>query len=123
MRRTSLRHIVRGCLEGVFAFGQVYVLISRVTDPVNMQLVGLPLMDLLTEIYAAWQAAGHDPVECLRRCATVTGDFVYHPGPQDPRDRFTPRCVKERTVPVVARDLSEMLNPQPRAAAVMRARP
>ena len=24
-------HIVRGCLEGVFAFGQVYVLISRCT--------------------------------------------------------------------------------------------
>ena len=44
-------------LEGVFALGQVYVLISRVTDPVNMQLVGLPPMDLLPDIYAAWQAA------------------------------------------------------------------
>ena len=38
----SLRHKVRGCLEGVFAFGHVYVLISRVTDPQNMELVGLP---------------------------------------------------------------------------------
>ena len=26
---TPARHTVRGCLEGVFAFGQVYVLISR----------------------------------------------------------------------------------------------
>ena len=29
----SIKHIVRGCIEGVFAQGQVYVLISRVTDP------------------------------------------------------------------------------------------
>eukprot|EP00973_Karenia_brevis_P088514 12273609-Karenia_brevis.AAC.1 len=76
-------------------------------------------MDLLHEIYAAWRAAGLDPVECLRRCATVTNDFVYHPGPQDLRDRFTPRFVKKRAVPIVARELHEMLNPQPRAAAVM----
>ena len=24
----SVKHVVRGCLEGVFAFGQVYVLVS-----------------------------------------------------------------------------------------------
>ena len=29
----SIKHLVIGCLEGVFAMGQVYVLISRVTDP------------------------------------------------------------------------------------------
>jgi hypothetical protein len=115
----SLRHIVRGCLEGVFAFGQVYVLISRVTDPQNMQMVGLPPIDLLTKIFAGWKAAGYDPVQCLRRCATVTNDFVYHPNPSDLRDRFAPRFVRENTVHVVARELHEMLNPQPRAAAVI----
>ena len=36
-----------GCLEGVFAFGQVYVLISRVTDPRNMCLLGLDERDLI----------------------------------------------------------------------------
>ena len=115
----SLRHIVHGCLEGTFAFGQVYVLASRVTDPQLLHLVGLPPMDLLTEIYDALKAAGFDPVECLRRCATVTNDFVYRPGPRDLRDRFTPRFVKERTIPVVARELKQMLDPQPRAAEVM----
>ena len=98
---------------------QIYVLISRVTDPQNMQLVGLPPMDLLPQIYAAWRAAGLDPVECLRRCATVTNDFVYQPGPLELRDRFAPRRVTEKSIPVVARELYEMLNPQPRAAAVM----
>lgn len=115
----SLRHIVHGCLEGTFAFGQVYVLASRVTDPQLLHLVGLPPMDLLMEIYDALKAAGFDPVECLRRCATVTNDFVYRPGPRDLRDRFTPRFVKERTIPVVARELKQMLDPQPRAAEVM----
>ena len=86
------------------------------TDPQLLHLVGLPPMDLLHEIFSGWKAAGLDPVECLRRCVSVTGDFVYHPGPPDLRDRFTPRFVKERSVPIVARNLEEMLNPQPRAA-------
>jgi len=34
----SIKHIVRGSLEGIFAVGQVYVLISRVTDPANLEL-------------------------------------------------------------------------------------
>ena len=42
----SIKHIVRGSLEGIFAFGQVYVLISRVTDPANLELIGLPPKDL-----------------------------------------------------------------------------
>ena len=36
----SIKHIVRGCLEGVFAMGQVYVLFSRVTDPRHLELIG-----------------------------------------------------------------------------------
>jgi len=37
----SIKHAVRGCLEGVFAMGQIYVMFSRVTDPQNLELVGL----------------------------------------------------------------------------------
>ena len=115
----SITHIVRGCLEGIFAQGQIYVLVSRVTDPSHFQLVGLPPADLLQDIYAAWVKAGLDPIECLRRCVTVTNEWIYTPGPQDLRDRFSPRFVKERTVPLKHRELHEMLNPQPRAAAVI----
>ena len=28
----SIKHVVCGCLEGIFAWGQLYVLISRVTQ-------------------------------------------------------------------------------------------
>ena len=38
----TIKTKVHGCLEGVFALGQVYVLISRVTDPTHLELVGIP---------------------------------------------------------------------------------
>ena len=49
----SIKHIVRGSLEGIFAFGQVYVLISRVTDPANLELIGLPPKDIIEDLSAA----------------------------------------------------------------------
>ena len=72
----SIKHIVRGCIEGVFAQGQVYVLISRVTDPSNLQLVGLPPLDSLDAVMAAWAAAGLDAIECLRNAVSVIGGLV-----------------------------------------------
>ena len=44
---------VIGCFEGVFALGQVYVLVSRVVDPQNFVLVGVPPKDLLEDLAAA----------------------------------------------------------------------
>ena len=75
----SIKDVVRGCLEGVFAQGQVYVLISRVTDPRNFQLVGIPPKDLLDDVDQAWRAAGLDAVECFRRATEVTCEWVYSP--------------------------------------------
>eukprot|EP00973_Karenia_brevis_P047135 6541838-Karenia_brevis.AAC.1 len=46
----SMKDIVRGCLESVFAYGQLYVLVSRVADPANFELIGLPPADLLEEV-------------------------------------------------------------------------
>ena len=106
----SIRHIVRGCVEGIFAIGQVYVLVSRVTalrwnlqcsllrwrrarregeqnitrsgseDPQNFELIGLPPADLLEEVCAAWHNAGLSVEECLQRCTTVTKEFTYTSG-------------------------------------------
>ena len=66
-----------GCLEGVFAQGQVYVLFSRVTDPENFMLVGMPPKDLIDVVAAAWREAGLDVDECFRRAASVTNEWKY----------------------------------------------
>ena len=68
----------------------------------------------------AWQSAGLDVAECLQRAATVTNEWVYTAGNGDVRERFTPRLISERTVPVAHRDLYEVINPQPKALVVIR---
>ena len=101
----SIKHIVRGCLEGVFACGQVYVLISRVTDPQNLHLIGLPPRDLLPEVCHAWSAAGYDVVECLRLACDVTNEFQYVPEGGDAwADRIRPRYQTQRSIPVKHKD-------------------
>ena len=86
--------------EGVFAMGQVYVLISRalrlvfsdrralaillccagecraeVTDPQNMLLVGIPPKDLIPDVAQALIAAGLDPDQSFVRACEVTQAF------------------------------------------------
>ena len=68
----------------------------------------------------AWQSAGLDVAECLQRAAVVTNEWVYTAGNGDVRERFTPRLISERTVPVAHRDLYEVINPQPKALVVIR---
>jgi len=55
----TIVHKVLGCLEGVFAHGQIYVLISRVTDPKNFHAVGLPPADLLDAVAEAVPRESH----------------------------------------------------------------
>ena len=80
---------------------EVYVLLSRVTDPRHLALIGMPPADLLEAVCAAWEKAGLDVVECLRRATQVTNEWVYTATGGDLRSRFTPRRIKETTVPVV----------------------
>jgi len=116
----SMADVVRGCLESVFAYGQLYVLISRVTDPENFQLIGLPPADLLDAVARAWQEAGMSTEECLQRAVGVTKEFEYVNGPDALCDRVRPVHKAERTTQIRHKDLSEILLPQPRATAVYR---
>ena len=63
----SILHQVLGCLEGVFAQGHGYVMVSRVTDPANFALCGLPPKDLVDDVAAALRKNGYGMgiVACL----------------------------------------------------------
>ena len=71
----TIRHDVNGCLEGMFALGQLSVLWSRVTDPKLFHGVGLPPADLLDEVARAWAEIGLDVNECFTAAAKVTGEW------------------------------------------------
>ena len=86
----------------------------------SISLRGLPPRDILPDVVRAWQAAGLDVAECLQRATTITNEWIYTPGNQDVRERFTPRVISERTVPVAHRDLYEVIDPQPKALVVIR---
>ncbi len=118
---------VQGCLEGVFALGQVYVLSSRVTDPDNFQLVGVPPQDLLEEVARAWQQQGLDVDKCFAAAAEVTQEWEYeaaatrsHPC-HKVLERLHPRMEKERRVPLRLKRVEDILNPQPDTAEVVHA--
>ena len=80
---------------------------------------GLPPADLLEEVAAAWEAAGLDVVECMRKAVSVTNDWEYKPGTGPLHTRLERRQIKERRIPVVHRDLQEILRPQPDALTVI----
>ena len=111
----SIPYIVRGCVEGVFAQGQVYVLVNRVTDPQNFQLVGVPPRDLL-DVATAWQEAGLDVNKCFEAAVRVTGDFTYACSPlgtcpcSGVSYRLQPRMRRQQQVPTKCRKLEEILN-------------
>merc|ERR1711949_92424 len=77
----TIRHDVHGCLEGMFALGQIYVLWSRVTDPNLFYGVGLPPADLLDDVARAWAASGLDVHACFAEVAKVSGERAYTASP------------------------------------------
>ena len=94
------------------------MLISRVTDPKNFQLLGVPPADLLEEVVMAWREAGLDIVECLRKCVTVTNEFEYVEQERI-KDRIRPRKIDAKLVPVRNKSIAEILDPQPKCSAVL----
>ena len=110
-----------GVLEGVFAIGQVYVLVSRVTDPKNFLLCGLPPKDLWEEVAEAWGRAGLNIADCWKRACAVTNEWVYDHQPDKPlKSRIQQRLTTERGIPLKNRTLAETLDPQPEASVVFK---
>ena len=126
MQALTIKNKVHGCLEGVFALGQVYVLISRVTDPDHLELVGIPPADMLDEVAQKWQEANLDVNTCFEAAAQVTGEWTYTPADHDEDacrnvlTRFEPLKNIERRVPLRLKPLSTALDPQPTTAAVLK---
>jgi hypothetical protein len=123
----TIRHRVDGCLEGMFALGQLYVLWSRVTDPVLFSSVGLPPADMLDDVASAWRDAGLDVDACFEQAVKVTGEWTYQAA-DDGQDacrnvlaRLSPVHVEARRVPLRLASLPQILNPQPKAADVVHA--
>ena len=84
----TIRAQVLGCLEGVFAHGQIYVLVSRVVDPFLFAAVGLPPEDLLDDVAKAWAAKGWDVDELFEAATSIrpqrpfeasTSNFITEP--------------------------------------------
>ena len=114
----SIKHLVLGCLEGVFALGQVYVLVSRVTDPQNFSLVGIPPRDLVEDLAQALLREGIDVDSFFEKACQVSGEWKYDHSKARLVDRIEQKFSHERSVPLRFRTLGEWLNPQPDAHVV-----
>ena len=121
----TIHDVVYGCLEGVFAHGQVYVLWSRVTHPQNFHLVGLPPADLLSDVAKAWQEAGFDVHECFKAAVKVSNDWEYtcpstNTDPlKDIAGRLRAKFDHLRRVPLRLKNCKTLLEPQPTTAIVL----
>ena len=97
------------------------MLVSRVTDPSNFALVGLPPFDILDDLAKALRANGLDVDQVFENAVKASGEFIYDPCRSGGlRARFAQRYQKERTVPITWRCLAATLNPQPLAFSVIR---
>ena len=97
------------------------MLVSRVTDPLNFCLCGLPPKDLWEDITQAWARAGLNVADCWKRACSVTNEWVYDHNPEKPlRSRIQQRLNRERGVPLRNRTLAETLDPQPEASVVFK---
>ena len=72
-------------------------------------------------MWRAWECAGIDAVESLRRATTVTNEWVYSPtGEGSIRNRLKLRVIKETSVPIKLKELWEVIDAQPKALAVIK---
>ena len=93
--------------------GQIYVLVSRVTDPQNFLLTGLPPKDLWEDVSEAWRRAGLNVDDCWKRALSVCNEWLCEPGVGPLKTLVRQRICHERSVPLKNRTLAEVLDPQP----------
>ena len=99
--------------------GQVYVLVSRVTDPQNFVLVGGPPKDLLEDVAAALLARNVDVDKYFEDACSVTREWVYDRQGPRLRDRFKVKFNNEQAIPVKLKSVEDIINPQPDAQVVI----
>ena len=99
-------------------FAQVYVLVSRVTDPKNFSLVGIPPRDLVEDLAQALLRANIDVDAFFEKACQVTADWKYERSMAKVVDRIQQKFSNERSVPLRFRTLAQSLNPQPEAHVV-----
>ena len=100
--------------------GQIYVLISRCTDPMNFILCGVPPKDLIEELSQALIAAGINVDQYFKTACSVTNEWVYDESIGRVKDRFKLKFNSERGIPLKNRTLAEVLCPQPAASVVIK---
>ena len=91
---------------------------SRVTDPKNFSLVGIPPRDLIEDMAQALLCEGIDVDAFFEKACQVTADWKYERSMAKVVDRIQQKFSNERTVPLRFRTLAECLNPQPEAHVV-----
>ena len=88
------------------------MLVSRVTDPQNFLLIGVPPKDLLEDIAAALISSGINVDDFFETACKVTGDWKYDRSKPRLKDRIDQKFNHERCVPLKSRTPTESLNPQ-----------
>ena len=91
---------------------------SRVTDPKNFSLVGIPPRDLIEDLAQELLRQGIDVDAFFEKACQVTADWKYERSMAKVVDRIQQKFCNERTVPLKFRTLAECLNPQPEAHVV-----
>ena len=94
------------------------MLISRVTDPRNFSLLGIPPKDVIEDLGQALVAHGIDVDSFFEAACKVSGEWKYDRSKSRLVDRIDQKYCHERAVPLRSRTLAESLNPQPDAHVV-----
>ena len=89
--------------------------VSRVTDPQNFSLVGIPPRDLIEDFAQNLLREGINVDAFFEKACQVTADWKYDRSMAKVVDRIQQKFSNERSVPLRFRTLAECLNPQPEA--------